>query len=244
MIRLVLVALFVTVFLIVSLPIQFVEFIIGKFDPDVKSRSSLAIVNWAFRVVLFLSGVSVTVLGEENVPKDEAVLYIGNHRSYFDVIMTYVRVPRPTGYMAKVGMLRVPSLSTWMTYLPCIFLDRSNIKAGMQSILDAIEKVRSGISICIFPEGTRNRTEETLLAFHDGSFKIAEKTGCPVVPMSINNAGAIWEEHLPWIKKAHVVIEYGKPIYVRDLDREQKRHLSATVQDVIRANYEKNKALV
>ena len=64
MIRLVLVALFVTVFLIVSLPIQFVEFIIGKFDPDVKSRSSLAIVNWAFRVVLFLSGVSVTVLGE------------------------------------------------------------------------------------------------------------------------------------------------------------------------------------
>ena len=244
MIRLVLVAVFVTVFLIVSLPIQFVEFLIGKVNSDVKSRSSLAIVNWAFRVVLFLSGVSVTVLGEENVPKDEAVLYIGNHRSYFDVIMTYVRVPRPTGYMAKVGMLRVPSLSTWMKYLHCIFLDRSNIKAGMQSILTAIEKVKSGISICIFPEGTRNRTDDVLLEFHDGSFKIAEKTGCPVVPMSINNAAAIWEDHLPWIRKAHVVIEYGKPIYVRDLDREQKRHLSAAVQDVIRTNYEKNKALV
>ncbi len=244
MIRLVLVAVFVTVFLIVSLPIQFVEFLIGKVNPDVKSRSSLAIVNWAFRVVLFLSGVSVTVLGEENVPKDEAVLYIGNHRSYFDVIMTYVRVPRPTGYMAKVGMLRVPSLSTWMKYLHCIFLDRSNIKAGMQSILNAIEKVKSGISICIFPEGTRNRTDDALLEFHDGSFKIAEKTGCPVVPMSINNAAAIWEDHLPWIRKAHVVIEYAKPIYVRDLDREQKRHLSATVQDIIRTNYEKNKELV
>ena len=244
MIRLVLVAVFVTVFLIVSLPIQFVEYLIGKVSPDIKSRSSLAIVNWAFRVVLFLSGVSVTVLGEENVPKDEAVLYIGNHRSYFDVIMTYVRVPRPTGYMAKVGMLRVPSLSTWMKYLHCIFLDRSNIKAGMQSILAAIEKVKSGISICIFPEGTRNRTEDVLLEFHDGSFKIAEKTGCPIVPMSINNAAAIWEDHLPWIRKAHVVIEYGKPIYVRDLDREQKRRLSATVQDVIRTNYEKNKTLV
>ena len=244
MIRLVLVAVFVTVFLIVSLPIQFVEFLIGKVNSDVKSRSSLAIVNWAFRVVLFLSGVSVTVLGEENVPKDEAVLYIGNHRSYFDVIMTYVRVPRPTGYMAKVGMLRVPSLSTWMKYLHCIFLDRSNIKAGMQSILTAIEKVKSGISICIFPEGTRNRTDDVLLEFHDGSFKIAEKTGCPVVPMSINNAAAIWEDHLPWIRKAHVVIEYGKPIYVRDLDREQKRHLSAAVQHVIRTNYEKNKTLV
>ena len=244
MIRLVLVVLFVTIFLIVSLPIQFVEFIIGKFNPGVKDRSSLAIVNWAFRVVLFLSGVSVTVLGEENVPKDEAVLYIGNHRSYFDVIMTYVRVPRPTGYMAKVGMLHVPSLSTWMKYLHCIFLDRSDIKAGMKSILDAVEKVKSGISICIFPEGTRNRTEDILLEFHNGSFKIAEKTGCPVVPMSINNAAAIWEEHLPWIKKTHVVIEYGKPIYVRDLDKEQKRQLSAMVQDVIKANYEKNKELV
>lgn len=244
MIRVTLVAIFVVVFLIVSLPIQFVEFIIGRFNPGVKDRSSLAIVNWAFRVVLFLSGVSVTVIGEENVPKDEAVLYIGNHRSYFDIIMTYVRVPRPTGYMAKVGMLHVPSLSTWMKYLHCIFLDRSDIKAGMQSILTAIEKIKSGISICIFPEGTRNRTDEPLLEFHNGSFKIAEKTGCPIVPMSINNAGAIWENHLPKIKKAHVVIEYAKPIYVRDLDREQKRSVSSDVRRIITENYIKNQELV
>ncbi len=244
MIRVTLVAIFVVVFLIVSLPIQFVEFIIGRFNPGVKDRSSLAIVNWAFRVVLFLSGVSVTVIGEENVPKDEAVLYIGNHRSYFDIIMTYVRVPRPTGYMAKVGMLHVPSLSTWMKYLHCIFLDRSDIKAGMQSILAAIEKIKSGISICIFPEGTRNRTDEPLLEFHNGSFKIAEKTGCPIVPMSINNAGAIWENHLPKIKKAHVVIEYAKPIYVRDLDREQKRSVSSDVRRIITENYIKNQELV
>ena len=244
MIRVALVLLFVVIFLIVSLPIQLVEFIIGRFNPGVKDRSSLAIVNWAFRVVLFLSGVSVTVLGEENVPRNEAVLYIGNHRSYFDVIMTYVRVPRPTGYMAKIEMLRIPSLSTWMKYLHCIFLDRSDIKAGMQSILNAIEKIRSGISICIFPEGTRNRTQDVLLDFHDGSFKIAEKTGCPIVPMSINNAAAIFEDHIPRIKKAHVVIEYGKPIYVRDLDKEQRRNLSATVREVIKANYLKNQDLV
>ncbi len=244
MIRLILVALFVVIFLIVSLPIQLVELIIGKFNQDVKDRSSLAIVNWAFRVVLFLSGTSVTVLGEENVPQDEAVLYVGNHRSYFDIIMTYVRVPRPTGYMAKVEMLRYPSLSTWMKYLHCIFLDRSNIKAGMKSILDAIDKIKSGISICIFPEGTRNRTDEMFLEFHDGSIKIAEKSGCPIVPISINNAGAIFEDHIPWIKKAHVVIEYGKPIYTKDLSKEEKRRLSATVQNVIKENYIKNEELV
>lgn len=244
MIRLILVALFVVIFLIVSLPIQLAELIIGKFNPDVKDRSSLAIVNWAFRVVLWISGTSVTVLGEENVPKDEAVLYVGNHRSYFDILLTYVRVPRPTGYMAKVEMLRYPSLNTWMKYLHCIFLNRSDIKAGLKSILNAIDKIKAGISICIFPEGTRNKTDQMFLEFHDGSLKIAEKSGCPIVPVSINNAGAIFEDHMPKIKKAHVVIEYGKPIYTRDLSKEDKRRLSAMVQEVIKANYLKNAPLV
>lgn len=244
MIRFSFIVLFVIVFLIVSLPIQLVEFIIGKFRPDVKDRSSLAIVNWAFRVVLWIAGTSITVLGEENVPKDEAVLYVGNHRSYFDIVMTYIRVPRPTGYMAKVEMLRYPSLNIWMKYLHCIFLDRSDIKAGLKSILNAIDKIKSGISICIFPEGTRNKTDQMFLEFHDGSFKIAEKSGCPIVPISINNAEEIFENHIPKIKKAHVVIEYGSPIYTKDLSKEDKRRLSATVQQVIKTNYLKNQELV
>ena len=107
MIRFIIVALFVVLFLICSIPLLIAEYIIGKFNMDVKNRSSLAIVNWAFRCVLFLAGTSVTVLGEENVPKDEPVLYIGNHRSYFDIVMTYVRVPRPTGYIAKVEMQKL-----------------------------------------------------------------------------------------------------------------------------------------
>lgn len=244
MIRFTCIALFVVIFLIVSLPIQLVEYFIGKSNPELKDRSSLAIVNWAFRVVLLIAGTSVTVLGEENVPKDEAVLYVGNHRSYFDILLTYVRVPRPTGYMAKIEMLRYPSLCTWMRYLHCIFLDRTNIKAGMKSILNAIDKIKSGISICIFPEGTRNKTSEALLEFHDGSFKIAEKSGCPIVPISINNAGAIFEDHIPRIKKTHVVIEYGKPIYVKNLSKEERRRISPMVQEIIKNNYIKNKDLV
>ncbi len=244
MIRFTCIALFVVIFLIVSLPIQLVEYFIGKSNPELRDRSSLAIVNWAFRVVLFMAGTSVTVLGEENIPKDEAVLYVGNHRSYFDILLTYIRVPGPTGYMAKVEMLRYPSLCTWMRYLHCIFLDRTDIKAGMKSILNAIDKIKSGISICIFPEGTRNKTSEILLEFHDGSFKIAEKSGCPVVPISINNAGAIFEDHLPRIKKAHVVIEYGKPIYVKNLSKEERRRISPMVQEIIKNKYIKNKDLV
>ena len=182
MIRLILVAIFVVLFLIFSIPLLIVEFFLGKFNQNAKDKSSLAIVNWAFRCVLFLSGVCVTVIGEENVPKDVPVLYIGNHRSYFDIVMTYVRVPRPTGYIAKIGMLKVPLLSNWMKNLHCLFLDRKDIKQGMKTILTAVEKVKSGISICIFPEGSRSSEPDTFLPFHGGSFKIAEKSGCPIVP--------------------------------------------------------------
>lgn len=244
MIRFIIVALFVVLFLICSIPLLIAEYIIGKFNMDVKNRSSLAIVNWAFRCVLFLAGTSVTVLGEENVPKDEPVLYIGNHRSYFDIVMTYVRVPRPTGYIAKVEMQKIPLLSNWMRNLHCLFLDRTDIKQGMKTILGAIDKVKSGISICIFPEGTRSRVPDTFLEFHDGSFKVAEKTGCPIIPMSINNAGAIFEEHIPKIRKTHVVIEYGKPIYPKELDKEARRHIGTTVQNIIKEMYFKNKELV
>ena len=104
--RAIIVFTFVFVFLICSIPIMIVEWIIGKFNMDIKNKSSLAIVNWAFRWCLRLAGTKVIVKGEENVPKDEPVLYIGNHRSYFDILITYVRVPGPTGYIAKTFFLR------------------------------------------------------------------------------------------------------------------------------------------
>ncbi len=244
MIRFILVVLFVVLFLICSIPIFFIEWIIGKINMDAKSRSSLAIVNWAFRCVLFLSGVKVTVIGEENVPKDTAVLYVANHSSYFDIVLTYVRVPRPTGYVSKAEILKVPLLSQWMKNLHCLFLDRDDLKKGLQTILEGIEKVKSGISICIFPEGSRKKPVDTFLPFHEGSFKIAQKSGCPIVPICLNNTSAIWEDHFPKIKKAHVVIEYGKPIYISELNKEDKKFVGAYVQKVISDTYFKNKELV
>ena len=242
--RTIIVFTFVFVFLICSIPIMIVEWIIGKFNMELKSKSSLAIVNWAFRVVIVMCNTKVTIIGEENVPKDEPVLYIGNHRSFFDIVLTYVRVPRLTGYIAKKEIRKIPLLSHWMVNLHCLFLDRDNIKEGLKTILAAIEKVKSGISICIFPEGTRNSSNEPLLPFHDGSFKIADKSGCAIVPITLNNTSAIFEDHLPWIRKAHVIIEYGKPIYPNDLDKAERKQLSSMVQTIITDTYLKNQSLL
>ncbi|MDD6491285.1 MAG: lysophospholipid acyltransferase family protein [Firmicutes bacterium] len=241
MIRFILVASFVVLFLICSIPLLIAEWIIGKFNMDLKNKSSLAIVNWAFRVCLFIAGTTVEVRGEENVPQDEAVLYIGNHRSYFDILITYVRVPRPTGYIAKKEMLRYPLLVNWMKNLHCLFLDRQDIKQGLKVILDAIEKVKSGISICIFPEGTRNRVNHTFMEFHEGSFKIAAKTGCAIVPMTIYNSADIFEDHLPKVRKAHVILEYGKPIYIKELPKEEQKRIGTYVKNIIMETYFKIK---
>lgn len=243
MLRFIILASHVVLFLIFSMPLMLIEWVIGKFNMDIKNRSSLAIVNWAFRVCLRLTGVKLTVIGEENVPKDVPVLYVGNHRSYFDILLTYTRVPRPTGYVAKKEMEKIPLLNIWMRNLHCLFLDRENVKEGLKTILTAIEKVKSGISICIFPEGTRNKVPDTFLPFHEGSFKIAEKSGCPIVPMVMNNSADIYEDHLPKIKKTHVVLEYLPPIYIKDLPKEDKKRIGAIVQGMIEETYFKNKEM-
>lgn len=244
MIRLIFVILFLILFLILSLPVMLVEWIIGKVNPNLRDYSSLRIVQWAFKVILLLAGVDVTVIGEEHIP-DEPVLYIGNHRSFFDVPITYSRCRRLTGFVSKKELENVPLLSNWMRFLYCLFLDRDNVRSGLKTILTAIEQVKNGISIFIFPEGTRNKGEElSVLPFHDGSFKIAEKTGCPVIPVSINNSVQILEAHFPIIRKTHVVLEYGEPIYPNTLDKEAKKQLGTYCHDLIEATIKKNAALV
>lgn len=244
MIRIIFVALFLFLFLLLGIPVLGIEWIIGRFNKEASDYQSLRIVQWAFNVILKIAGVEVTVIGEENVP-DEPVLFIGNHRSYFDILLTYSRCKRLTGYVAKKEMLRYPLLRDWMERLYCLFLDRDNPKEGLKTILQAIDYVKNGISICIFPEGTRNDGEElSMLPFHNGSFKIAEKSGCAIVPMSMNNTIDIFEGHLPRIKKTHVVLEYGKPIYMKDLDKETKKHIGEYCQNIIRETIHKNQALV
>ena len=246
MIRFILCVVVVAGFLILSIPILLAEWIVGKFSPMAKEISSLRIVQTVFKAVLWVGGVKVTFIGEENVPKDTPVLYIGNHRSFFDVPLTYPRCPIRTGYVAKKEMEKVPLLSTWMKRLHCLFLDRKDIKQGLKTILEAIEKVKSGISICIFPEGTRNKNESELemLPFHEGSFKIATKAKCPIIPIAISNSANIWEAHFPKVKPTHVIVEYGKPIYVDELEKEDKKHLGAYTQNVILEMLKKNQELI
>ena len=245
MIRVILILLVLIVFLLVSaLPLLIGEKCVWKNDENRQKEYALQVVKQVLRMLFRLTGSTLTVKGLENIP-DMPVLYVGNHRSYFDIVTGYIVVPGQTGFIAKKEMEKIPLLSTWMRFVYCLFLDRENPKEGLKTILQAIDYVKNGISICIFPEGTRNKGEElSLLPFKEGAFKIATKTGCPIVPISMNNTAEIFENHFPKIKKTHVVLEYGTPIYPNELDKDVKKHIGSYVENIVNETIHKNAELL
>ena len=94
--------------------------------------------------------------------------------------------------------------------------------------------------MCIFPEGTRNKTEDLVLPFKEGSFKMAEKTGCPIIPMALTNTSAIFEDHFPIVKPTTVILEYGAPIYPNQLEKEDRKKIGAYCQRTIEEMLKKN----
>ena len=244
MIRMILTGIFLVVFFIASLIMFVFLAIVGKFNSNLKDRMSFAIVTWALGVVKLLSGAKITVKGLENIPDDTAVLYVSNHRSFFDIIIGYTLVKPLCGFVSKIEIKKVPILSSWMKRMHCLFLDRSDIKAGMKMVLDGVDNLKNGISVFICPEGTRGKTDDSLKEFKEGSLKMAEKAKVPVIPVAFNNTSALFEDHFPFIKKARVVVEFGKPIYPDKLDKEQKKHLGAIAHDEIKAMLENNKKFI
>ncbi len=244
MIRFIIVMIFVVLFLLISFLIFGIEWIIGKFNIRAKEYSSLRILQWALRTAVWLTGADVTIIGKENL-MDGTCLYVANHRSILDIALIYPLCKHPTGFISKKSMGKVPSFRTWLLTLHGLLLDRENPKEGLKVILQAIENIKSGICMCVFPEGTRKKEEEgPLLPFHEGSFKIATKTGCPIIPIAINNSSAVFEDHFPKIRPAKVVMEIGKPIYPNELDKETLKHIGKYCQDLIQETVNKNKSLV
>lgn len=234
MIRFILLVIILLGFLVSSIPLLVGEWLVGRKDERRQQEHSLGVVQAMFRLLIRITGSTVTVKGRERIPEG-AVLYVGNHRGYFDILVGYTSVPGLTGFVAKKEMLRYPILSNWMRNVNCLFLDRKDLKAGMKMILDGINKVKSGISIWIFPEGTRSSGEDIMemLPFKEGSLKIAEKSGCPVVPVAITGTAEIFEQHIPFMRPSHVTIEFGEPFYIKELTPEQRKRAGAYTQDKI-----------
>ena len=241
MIRTILIVLYLVIFFIIGIPLALVEAILGKIDISKKERFAFSYVAWGCRCIRFLAGIDLTVIGLEKVPKDTALLYVANHRSLFDVISIFPYLNNTTGFVAKKELLKIPFLRQWMKYVNCEFLDRNDIKQGLKTILSCIATVKRGCSMFIFPEGTRSSGKD-LLEFKGGSFKIAEKSGCLIIPIAVANTDDVFENHMPYVKKTHVTVEFGDPIDIKALPKEEQRRIGQRVQGIVAEMLERNYA--
>ncbi len=232
MIRTLIVAIFLVIFFLISLPCYVVLYFLTKAAPITAQHASQRIVCSALSFILTVCGVKVVVSGRENIPKDIPVLYIGNHTSYFDIVSTYPVLPPGVGFVAKKELNRFALLRYWLRLLRGLTFDRDDPRSGMKMILTAIEYVKQGFSMFIYPEGTRSRGGE-MGEFKAGSFKVATRTGCPIVPVAISGSADIFENHIPIIRPSTVYIRFGKPIDISSLSAEEKKGLAKHVQGLI-----------
>ncbi len=245
MIRVILAVLITAVFLILSLPLLGLQWLFQRKWPHFGEKAAFRMMQFGFRMVRLPLGIKLEVIGRENIPTDRPCLFIGNHRSYLDVILGYPTLPCLTGYVAKNDFTKVPILPVWMSRLYAQFLVNGDLKQNLQAILNSIENVKAGISMYIYPEGQRSTQEDEreLMEFHEGSFKIATRTKCPIVPVSVNGTRERFEAQFPKVRPGHVIIEYGKPIEVADMSREELKGIGAKCREIVlemvRTNHEK-----
>ena len=187
--------------------------------------------RWA-KFVMKLAGAKITIIGEENIPKDKTALFISNHQSNFDIPLLMSSIDVPKGFIAKKELEKIPLISTWMKYIKCIFMDRGNLRKSAEAIVEGTKLLRNGYSMVIFPEGTRSKggpVEE----FKAGSFKLATKSKCLIVPVTIDGTYKLLEANNNWVKGADVRLVIHPPIDVTSLSKEEIDSLHNTVRSII-----------
>ncbi len=231
MIRAIITIIIVVVFLIVTLPYLGIEFLLGKINPEASHRRQIALVRFMLgKVLTGLCGARMHVEGLENIPKNQMCLFVGNHASYFDIILSYVYLPQPVIYIVKQEFKKIPFLGLWMGRMGSLFLDREDPRKAIETIKESCDLISEGkASVFIYPEGTRSK-DGALHEFHAGSFKAAQRTGCPIIPVAMKGTRDIWENHPKKLVPGDVYLTFGKPILVADLENEQKKHIGEYVK--------------
>ena len=165
--------------------------------------------------------LSLTVKGKENFKKGETYIVTCNHNSMLDVPLSSPFIQGPNKTIAKSSFARVPLFGSF--YMKgSVLVDRKNEISRRQSFDKMKAVLRQGIHMCIYPEGTRNRTNEPLTKFHGGAFKLPVETGTAIMPAVIFNTKKVLPANKPfffWPSK--VAIHFLPPVSTANLTADQ-----------------------
>lgn len=190
--------------------------------------------RWS-RGILRVTGARMTVEGQKNIPAGPCV-FVGNHRSYYDIPILLTALDAPHGILAKEELEKIPLLNRWMKLLGCVFVKRDDIRASVKALNDATAIVESGRSFVIFPEGTRYKGEEGGAGeFKAGAFRIAIKTGVPVVPVAISGARDLFEGHGLRATPGDIRVRILPAIQTAGMSKAEQKQLPDAVRQTILA---------
>ena len=187
--------------------------------------------KWAMSQLKY-SGAKVSVYGKENIPDNIPVVFISNHQGNFDIPLLMSYIDKPKGFIAKIETLKIPLVRTWMQYIHCVFMDRSNLRKSAAAIIEGVKIIKDGHSLVIFPEGTRSKGGP-LGEFKAGSFKLATKSKVPIIPITINGSYRLMEANNNKIKAANVELFIHPQIETKNLSKEEQENLPDMVKEII-----------
>jgi len=194
---------------------------------------------WA-RCILALSKIRVTVKGLSHLEPGQSYIYMPNHMSNFDIPVLQAYLPIQFRWLAKAELYKIPVFGYAMQRAGYISIDRSDRESAIKSLKKAANIVRNGVSVVIFPEGTRSRNHK-IQPFKKGGFFLAVDSGIPIIPIVIHGTEQIMPKKQLSIKPGNVTIEIKNPIISSDYNRNTKDDLMEKVRDIIMKSYEKNK---
>jgi 1-acyl-sn-glycerol-3-phosphate acyltransferase len=223
-------ALFLPLFGIATVILGFLSSICALFDRSGRTSHYFARI-WS-KFIFFGVGIRVHVSGIENIPKDRAVIFAGNHQSTIDIPAMFGYLPAQFRIMAKQILFMVPFLG-WHLYLAGnIPIDRKNVSKAQRGLLKAAARVRKNISLFVFIEGTRTR-DGKLKRFKRGGFTLAKKLNVPIVPVAIQGtfdlmpAGAVLAKPGNIYLKIMPLVEVTPESNVDELSAAVRKHLIA-----------------
>lgn len=200
-----------------------------------------AFAHWCARfwskTALAAAQVQVTTTGTELIPRNGPVIYMGNHQSNFDILALTVAIPRRFSWLAKEELFGIPFFGGAMRRAGYIPLDRSDGRQALKSIEDAARRIREGVSVVIFPEGTRTH-DGTLLPFKKGGFILASRATVPVVPFTINGSMAVNPRNRFELYQGDITISFAAPIQPQGTNSPAREALLTQVREAITGGLE------
>jgi len=189
---------------------------------------------WA-RGILFISGVAVRTEGTHHVQPGQGLVFMANHQSMVDILVLFACLPVQFRWLAKKELFHIPLFGPALARAGHIRIDRSNRKSAHKSLLAAAHKVASGVSVIIFPEGSRS-SDDQLKPFKPGGFHLALRAERPIVPISIYGTHQVLPKGSIYFKPGCVIVRIAPPVSTTLFGKKGKNRLIREIRDIMQTD--------